>query len=84
MTKKRDPNYPVMLNLGLMEIRLVSASGLLFSAFDRCIFHPRPQDGVFRCAFNKGVAYGKNPGVSVGAFLPPLFLFSSTLFSPQK
>ena len=32
---------------------LVSASGLIFSAFDRRIFHPRPQDGVFRCAFNK-------------------------------
>jgi hypothetical protein len=26
---------------------------LLFSAFSRRIFHPRPQDGVFRCAFNK-------------------------------
>jgi len=51
--KKRDPNHLVMLNLGLMEIRLVSASGVLFSAFGRRIFHPRPQDGVFRCAFNK-------------------------------
>jgi anaerobic ribonucleoside-triphosphate reductase len=26
---------------------------MLFSAFGRDIFHPRPQDGVFRCAFNK-------------------------------
>jgi hypothetical protein len=32
---------------------LVSASGLLFSAFGRHIFHPRPQDGVFRCDLNK-------------------------------
>jgi len=31
----------------------ISASGLLFSAFGRSIFHPRPQDGVFRCGFNK-------------------------------
>jgi len=52
MTKKRDPNHPVM-NLGLMKIRLVSASGVLVSAFGRRIFHPCPQDGVFRCAFNK-------------------------------
>jgi hypothetical protein len=34
MTKKGDPNPVVMLlNHGLMKIRLVSASGLLFSAF---------------------------------------------------
>jgi hypothetical protein len=26
-----------------------------FSAFSRRIFHPRPQEGVFRCDFNKGV-----------------------------
>ena len=32
---------------------LVSASSLLFSAFGRHIFHPHPQDGVLRCAFNK-------------------------------
>jgi len=31
---------------------LVSASGLLFSAFSRHTFYPRPQDGVFRCDFN--------------------------------
>jgi len=30
MTKKPGPNRYVMLNLGLMKIRLVSASGLLF------------------------------------------------------
>jgi hypothetical protein len=53
MTTRREPNHPVMLNLGLMKIRLVSASGPLFSAFGRRIFHPRPQDGVFRCALNK-------------------------------
>ena len=32
---------------------LVSASSLLLSAFSRYTFHPRPQDGVFRCGFNK-------------------------------
>jgi heat shock protein HslJ len=32
---------------------LVSASGIFFSAFGRHMFHPRPQHGVFRCAFNK-------------------------------
>jgi hypothetical protein len=49
-----------MLKLGLMEIRLVSASRLhvesyrnTFSAFGRRTFDPRPQDGVFRCGFNK-------------------------------
>jgi ABC-type uncharacterized transport system auxiliary subunit len=35
MTGRREPNNLVMLNLGLMKIRLVSASGLLFSAFGR-------------------------------------------------
>ena len=30
---------------------LVSASGLLLSAFSRHTFHPRPQDGVFGCEF---------------------------------
>jgi hypothetical protein len=34
-----------------MEIRLVSASDQVFSAFSRHTFHPRPQDGVFRCDF---------------------------------
>jgi hypothetical protein len=43
----------MLLNLGLMKIRLVSASGMLFSAFGRRIFHPRPQDGVLRYASNK-------------------------------
>jgi len=43
MTKKGDPNPIVMLlNHGLMKIRLVSASGLLFSALGRHTFHPRP------------------------------------------
>jgi len=36
----------------LCHAELVSASGLLFSAFSRHTFHPRPQDGVFRCDFN--------------------------------
>jgi hypothetical protein len=30
---------------------LVSASDQVFSAFSRHTFHPRPQDGVFRCDF---------------------------------
>jgi hypothetical protein len=30
MTKRTEPNRHVMLNLGLMKIRLVSASGLFF------------------------------------------------------
>jgi hypothetical protein len=30
MTKRADPNSDVTLNLGLMKIRLVSSSGLLF------------------------------------------------------
>jgi len=28
-----------------------------FSAFGRRTFHPRPQDGVFRCGLNKGTLY---------------------------
>jgi len=44
MTKTPEPNPLVML---------VSASGWLFSAFSRRIFHPRPQEGVFRCDLNK-------------------------------
>jgi len=36
MTKRPEPNRHVMLNLGLMKIRLVSASGLLFSASKNC------------------------------------------------
>jgi len=56
MTKRLEPTRHVMLNLGLMKIRLVSASGLLFSAFSRGTFHPRPQDGVFRCDLNKLMA----------------------------
>jgi len=73
MTARPEPNHLVMLNLGLMKIRLVSASGMLFSAFGRHIFHPRPQDGVFRCAFNKigggkvvvNVLYSKKDRLSI-------------------
>jgi hypothetical protein len=56
MTTRQEPNpYVMLLNqvLNLIQDLRISASGLLFSAFSRRIFHPRPQDGVFRCAFNK-------------------------------
>src|SRR4030042_6696078 len=46
MTKRQEPNPLVMLNSFQHLI-------CFFSAFVRRIFHPRPQDGVFRCAFNK-------------------------------
>jgi hypothetical protein len=44
--KTREPNLVVMLNWfqHLMKV---------FSAFGRRIFHPRPQEGVFRCGLNK-------------------------------
>ena len=51
MTKEEGQSPVVMLNLGLMEIRLVSASDQVFSVFSRHTFHPRPQDGVFRYDF---------------------------------
>jgi len=54
MTKRQEPNPHVMLvNHALLKNRVGSASGLLFFAFSRRIFHPRPQGGVFRYAFNK-------------------------------
>jgi hypothetical protein len=46
MTKRSEPNRHVMLNLFQHLV-------CLFSAFSRRIFHPRPQEGVFRCEFNK-------------------------------
>jgi hypothetical protein len=46
MTKKGDPNPVVMLNLFQHLVKI-------FSAFGRRTFHPRPQDGVFRCDFYK-------------------------------
>jgi hypothetical protein len=46
MTKRPEPNRHVMLNLFQHLV-------CLFSAFSRRIFHPRPQEGVFRCEFNK-------------------------------
>jgi hypothetical protein len=39
--KKPEPNHDVTLNLGLMKIRLVSASDLFFLLSART-FHPRP------------------------------------------
>jgi len=54
MTKRQEPNpHAMLVNHALLKNRVVSASGLLFSAFSRRIFHPRPQDEVFRCTFNK-------------------------------
>jgi len=44
--KKRDPNPLVMLNSFQHLVNVFSATG-------RHIFHPRPQDGVFRCDLNK-------------------------------
>jgi len=44
--KTLDPNPVVMLNLFQHLIKV-------FSAFGRRTFHPRPQDGVFRCDLNK-------------------------------
>jgi hypothetical protein len=67
MTKRADPNRHV-LNLVLMKIRLVSASGLLFFSFEQTQLSspslptapgPDPgrgrqaQDVVFRCNLNK-------------------------------
>jgi len=46
MTKKGDPNPVVMLNSFQHLVKI-------FSAFGRHTFHPRPQDGVFRCDLNK-------------------------------
>ena len=45
MTKRPEPNRHVM--------NLFQHLVCLFSAFSRRIFHPRPQEGVFRCDFNK-------------------------------
>jgi prepilin-type N-terminal cleavage/methylation domain-containing protein len=46
--RMRDPNPVVMLNLFQHLVQF-------FSAFGRRTFHPRRQDGVFRCDLNKGV-----------------------------
>ena len=49
MTKRAETNSHVMLNLFQHLV-------CFFSAFSRRTFHPRPQDGVFRCGLNnKGV-----------------------------
>ena len=45
MTKRPEPNCHVMLNLFQHLV-------CFFSAFSRRTFHPRPQDGVFRCNLN--------------------------------
>ena len=48
--KKREPNPAVMLNLFQHLVRI-------FAAFGRHTFHPRPQDGVFRCDLNRCEGY---------------------------
>ena len=48
MTKRAETNSHVMLNLFQHLV-------YFFSAFSRRTFHPRPQDGVFRCGLNKYV-----------------------------
>jgi hypothetical protein len=54
MTKKGDPNPVVMLlNHGLMKIRLVSASGLLFLPLAGTPFIPVPRKGFPGGNFNK-------------------------------
>jgi hypothetical protein len=57
------------MNLGLMEIRLVSASDQGFSVFGRRIFHPRPQDVVFRCRLNKYVVKSVDSAPQLDSFL---------------
>jgi len=57
MTKEEGQSPVAMLNLGLMEIRLVSASDQVFSALADTPSSPslptgrQAQDGVFRCDF---------------------------------
>jgi hypothetical protein len=46
MTKRAETNSHVMLNLFQHLV-------YFFSTFSRRTFHPRPQDGVFRCGLNK-------------------------------
>src|SRR4030042_986654 len=53
MTKRPEPNRHVMLNLFQHLV-------YFFSAFSRRTFHPRPQDGVFRCGLNKDAHYQWN------------------------
>jgi len=48
MTKRAETNSHVMLNLFQHLV-------YFFSPFSRRIFHPRPQEGVFRCDFNKEI-----------------------------
>ena len=48
--KKRDPNPLVMLNSFQHLVNVFSATG-------RHTFHPRPQDGVFRCDLNKRIYF---------------------------
>ena len=59
MAKRPERNCYVRLNLGLMKIRLVSASGLSFSCLQQThLSSPslptgrQAQDGVFRCNLN--------------------------------
>jgi hypothetical protein len=53
MTKKTRTELP-------RHAELDSASGLLFSAFGRRIFHACPRERVFICAFNKTDVMSEN------------------------
>jgi hypothetical protein len=59
MTKRPKLNVHIMLNLGLMKIRLVSASDLFFLLLAEALSSPslptgrQAQDGVFRCGLNE-------------------------------
>ena len=52
MTKRAETNSHVMLHLFQHLV-------YFFSAFSRRTFHPRPQDGVFRCGLNKKTDLGR-------------------------
>jgi hypothetical protein len=59
MTKRAETNSHVMLNLFQHLV-------YFFSTFSRRTFHPRPQDGVFRCGLNKYISLKKRLTSLVG------------------
>ncbi len=66
-----------------MKIRLVSASGPLFSAFNTRIFHPGPADGVFRCGQIKipfASLFGGNKGDWMANQVFRLVIFRARLY----
>ena len=64
MTKRPEPNPHVMLNLFQHLV-------CFFSAFSRRIFHPRPQDGVFKRNLNNEFLSERNDAVKRDPFHPP-------------